>query len=103
MSKRTSKTPYSPYPYPSQNQAIYKKQSSSRYCPSTNVSDIRSHTLLKYVEAMQSALGDGDLTKIKQFYHYKICDSIISLDTHLEDKIDFLILSSFSQRASLFG
>lgn len=35
----------------------------------------------KYGEAMQLALGEGDLSKIKQFYHYKICDSIISLDS----------------------
>ena len=32
---------------------------------------------------MQSAVGDNDLTKIKQFYYYKICDSIISLDINL--------------------
>lgn len=37
----------------------------------------------KYGVAMQLAVGDNDLTKIKQFYYYKICDSIISLDIHL--------------------
>lgn len=36
-----------------------------------------------YGIAMQSAVGDNDLTKIKQFYYYKICDSIISLDINL--------------------
>jgi len=39
----------------------------------------------KYGEAMQVALGDNDLTKIKGFYYYKICDSIISLDAHFVD------------------
>ena len=34
----------------------------------------------KYNMAMNEALGDGELSKIKQFYYYKICDSIISLD-----------------------
>lgn len=33
---------------------------------------------------MQCAVGDNDLTKLKQFYYYKICDSIISLDIHLD-------------------
>lgn len=37
----------------------------------------------KYGEAMQTALGDEDLSKIKGFYYYKICDSIISLDISL--------------------
>ena len=37
----------------------------------------------KYGVAMQLAVGDGDLSKIKQFYYYKICDSIISLDINL--------------------
>ena len=37
----------------------------------------------KYGEAMQSALGDEDLTKIKGFYYYKICDSIICLDLNI--------------------
>lgn len=35
---------------------------------------------LKYSEAMNVAIGDEDLSKIKGFYYYKICDSIISLD-----------------------
>lgn len=34
----------------------------------------------KYNEAMNEALGEGKDSKIKQFYYYKICDSIISLD-----------------------
>lgn len=37
----------------------------------------------KYGVAMQLAVGDGDLSKINQFYYYKICDSIISLDINL--------------------
>lgn len=37
----------------------------------------------KYGIAMQRAVGDGDSSKIKQFYYYKICDSIISLDINL--------------------
>lgn len=59
---------------------------------------IENRERVKYVEAMQSALGDGDLTKIKQFYHYKICDSIISLDTHLEDKIDMSTTRKSSEK-----
>ena len=34
----------------------------------------------KYAAAMNLSLGEGDSSKIKQFYYYKICDSIISLD-----------------------
>lgn len=45
---------------------------------------IENKERIKYGEAMQSALGDDDLSKIKGFYYYKICDSIISLDKHLE-------------------
>lgn len=37
----------------------------------------------KYGIAMQVAIGNNDLTKLKQFYYYKICDSIISLDINL--------------------
>lgn len=37
----------------------------------------------KYGIAMQAAVGDRDLSKINQFYYYKICDSIISLDINL--------------------
>lgn len=43
---------------------------------------------VKYGEAMQSALGDNDLSKIKGFYYYKICDSIISLDSHFTKSVD---------------
>ncbi len=39
----------------------------------------------KYGEAMQYALGENDLSKIKQFYLYKICDSIISLDVNVKE------------------
>lgn len=49
---------------------------------------IENRERVKYGEAMQAALGDNDTTKIKVFYYYKICDSIISLDSHLEEKID---------------
>lgn len=37
----------------------------------------------KYGIAMQAAIGANDMSKIKQFYYYKICDSIISLDINL--------------------
>lgn len=37
----------------------------------------------KYGIAMQQAIGENDMSKIKQFYYYKICDSIISLDINL--------------------
>ena len=37
----------------------------------------------KYGIAMQEAVGDGNFNKLKQFYYYKICDSIISLDINL--------------------
>lgn len=49
---------------------------------------IENRERVKYLEAMHNALGDNDTTKIKVFYYYKICDSIISLDSHLEEKID---------------
>lgn len=45
---------------------------------------IENKERVKYGVAMQIALGDEDLSKIKGFYYYKICDSIISLDTYLE-------------------
>lgn len=38
----------------------------------------------KYQEAMKCALAEGDLSKIKNFYYYKLCDSIISLDVSLD-------------------
>lgn len=47
---------------------------------------VENQERIKYGEAMQAALGDNDLSKIKGFYYYKICDSIISLDTHLEQQ-----------------
>lgn len=45
---------------------------------------VENREKVKYGEAMQAALGDNDLTKIKGFYYYKICDSIMSLDSQLE-------------------
>ncbi|MBQ7136352.1 MAG: Fic family protein [Bacilli bacterium] len=45
---------------------------------------IENKERVKYGEAMNAALADNDLSKIKGFYYYKICDSIISLDMHLE-------------------
>jgi len=42
----------------------------------------------KYANAMNMALGDGDSSKIKQFYYYKICDSIISLDINYNYSIE---------------
>ena len=41
---------------------------------------IENKERIKYGTAMNGALGDGDYSKIKKFYYYKICDSIISLD-----------------------
>ena len=34
----------------------------------------------EYREAMGKAIGDGDYSVIKNFYRYKICDSIVELD-----------------------
>ena len=34
---------------------------------------------------MRYALAESDYSKIKNFYYYKICDSIISLDVSLEN------------------
>ena len=34
----------------------------------------------EYINAMDSAIRNKDLTKIKRFYYYKICDSIYDLD-----------------------
>lgn len=45
---------------------------------------IENKERVKYGEAMQAAVSDGDLTKLKGFYYYKICDSIISLDNNVE-------------------
>lgn len=41
---------------------------------------IENKERIKYGIAMNEALGEGDFSKIKKFYYYKICDSIISLD-----------------------
>lgn len=40
----------------------------------------------KYGEAMNLAIGEENYSKIKGFYYYKICDSIISLDISLDKK-----------------
>lgn len=48
---------------------------------------IENKERVKYGEAMFSALHDEDYTKIKVFYYYKICDSIISLDTKLDSNL----------------
>lgn len=34
----------------------------------------------EYHDAMGKAIGDGDYSEIKNFYRYKVCDSIIELD-----------------------
>ena len=44
----------------------------------------------KYGEAMQTAIVDGDLTKIQGFYYYKICDSIVGLGMNLDNKKTYL-------------
>lgn len=38
---------------------------------------------LEYQKAMQKAIGDENLSDIKTFYYYKICDSIIELDINI--------------------
>ena len=40
----------------------------------------------KYREAMYKALVEEDYTDIKDFYHFKICDSIMALDVHVQEK-----------------
>lgn len=42
---------------------------------------------IKYREAMQLALSDDDYSKIEEFYHFKICDSIISLDVRMKGMV----------------
>ncbi len=48
---------------------------------------IENRERVKYGEAMYSAINDEDFSKIKIFYYYKICDSIISLDTNLDSEL----------------
>ncbi|GEM_PF-6023580 len=36
---------------------------------------------------MQLALSDDDYSKIEEFYHFKICDSIISLDVRMKGMV----------------
>lgn len=38
----------------------------------------------KYAQGMNQAIGENDYSRIKGFYYYKICDSIISLDISLD-------------------
>ena len=40
---------------------------------------------IKYRIAMNNALVKNDYTDIYDFYHYKICDSIIALDVKYND------------------
>ena len=39
----------------------------------------------RYGVAMQKAVGDGDISLLKQLYYNKICDSIISLDITIKN------------------
>lgn len=48
---------------------------------------IENRESIKYREAMYSAINDENYSKIKIFYYYKICDSIISLDTNLDSEL----------------
>lgn len=54
---------------------------------------IKTSERKEYQKAMQSALQEieygQDYTAIKQFYHYKICDSIIELDINNRVKKDY--------------
>lgn len=46
---------------------------------------VKSTERMEYQNAMQLAIGEGNLTAIKGFYRYKICDSLIELD--INDRI----------------
>ena len=46
---------------------------------------VKASERTEYHTAMNQAIGDGDLSAIKAFYRYKVCDSIIELD--IEDRI----------------
>ncbi len=41
---------------------------------------IKANERTKYHKAMNKANNEGDYTDIKNFYHYKVCDSIVELD-----------------------
>lgn len=41
---------------------------------------IKANERTEYHKAMNKANNDGDYTDIKNFYHYKVCDSIVELD-----------------------
>lgn len=49
-----------------------------------------------YINAMDSAIRLNDLSLIRKFYYYKICDSIIELDLSEKVKDDDLIFKVFS-------
>ena len=41
---------------------------------------IKANERTEYHRAMNNANNEGDYTDIKNFYHYKVCDSIVELD-----------------------
>lgn len=41
----------------------------------------------KYQEAMNNALANNEYSDILDFYHYKICDSIMALDVDVKEKM----------------
>lgn len=41
---------------------------------------IKANERTEYHKAMNKANNEGDYTDIKNFYHYKVCDSIVELD-----------------------
>ena len=42
---------------------------------------------IKYQKAMNNALSKGDFTDIIDFYHFKICDSIMDLDINIKNDL----------------
>ena len=46
---------------------------------------IKANERIEYQKAMKLAIGENDYSSIKEFYRYKICDSIIELD--INDRI----------------
>lgn len=50
---------------------------------------IKSAEKSEYGKAMQTAVNEGDLSAIKTFYYYKVCDSILELDiAYNEEKLN---------------
>ena len=50
---------------------------------------IKSTEKSEYGKAMQTAVNEGDLSAIKTFYYYKVCDSILELDiAYNEEKLN---------------